>query len=73
MFTLMVTSPGPKEGKSLVAANLAVAMAQSGKRVILVDADQAAGRALEARGSVPLCLLPNRPLPFCPLQHLARK
>ena len=37
--TLMVTSPGPKEGKSLVAANLAVAMAQSGKRVILVDAD----------------------------------
>ena len=49
--TLMVTSPGPKEGKSLVAANLAVAMAQSGKRVILVDADQAAGRALEARVS----------------------
>ena len=37
--TLMVTSPGPKEGKSLVAANLAVAVAQSGKRVILVDAD----------------------------------
>jgi capsular exopolysaccharide synthesis family protein len=39
LCTLMVTSPGPKEGKSLVSANLAVTMAQSGKRVILVDAD----------------------------------
>jgi len=39
LCTLMVTSPSPKEGKSLASANLAVAMAQSGKRVILVDAD----------------------------------
>jgi succinoglycan biosynthesis transport protein ExoP len=37
--TLMVTSPNPKEGKSLISANLAVVVAQSGKRVILVDAD----------------------------------
>ena len=37
--TLMVTSTGPGEGKSLAAANLAVVIAQSGKRVILVDAD----------------------------------
>ncbi|HZY45690.1 MAG TPA: polysaccharide biosynthesis tyrosine autokinase [Anaerolineae bacterium] len=36
---LMVTSTSPSEGKSLTAANLAVVMAQSGKRVILVDAD----------------------------------
>jgi capsular exopolysaccharide synthesis family protein len=36
-----VTSPGPGEGKSLVAANLAVALAQSGKRVLLLDADLA--------------------------------
>lgn len=36
---LMVTSPAPGEGKSTVTANLAVAMAQAGKRVILVDAD----------------------------------
>ena len=37
--TLLVTSSGPEEGKSLTAANLAVAIAQFGKRVILVDAD----------------------------------
>lgn len=36
---LMVTSTSPSEGKSLIAANLAVVMAQSGKHVILVDAD----------------------------------
>ena len=35
----MVTSSVTKEGKSEVAANLAVAMAQVGRRVLLVDAD----------------------------------
>jgi capsular exopolysaccharide synthesis family protein len=37
--TLMVTSPGPGEGKSITAANLAAALAQGGRRVILVDGD----------------------------------
>ncbi len=37
--TVMVTSSGPSEGKSLTAANLAVVLAQAGYRVILVDAD----------------------------------
>ncbi|NLG70992.1 MAG: polysaccharide biosynthesis tyrosine autokinase [Chloroflexi bacterium] len=37
--TLAVTSPGPSEGKSLTISNLAVVMAHSGLRVILVDAD----------------------------------
>ena len=36
---LLVTSSGPGEGKSTSAANLAVAFAQSGKNVLLVDAD----------------------------------
>lgn len=36
---LMVTSASPGEGKSTTAANLAVVMAQSGKRTVLVDTD----------------------------------
>ncbi len=36
---LMVTSPSPTEGKSLTVANLAVALAQADKRIILVDTD----------------------------------
>lgn len=37
--SIVVTSSVAKEGKSEVAANLAVAMAQVGRRVLLVDAD----------------------------------
>ncbi|MGD2206541.1 MAG: polysaccharide biosynthesis tyrosine autokinase [Anaerolineae bacterium] len=37
--TLVVTSPGPFDGKSTTTANLGVVMAQAGKSVILVDAD----------------------------------
>lgn len=37
--TLMVTSPAAGEGKSTTIANLAVTMAQSGRRTIVVDTD----------------------------------
>lgn len=36
---LVVTSPAPDEGKSTTIANLAVTMAQGGRRTILVDGD----------------------------------
>ncbi len=39
LHTILITSAGPYEGKSLVSANLAVVMAQAGLRVILLDAD----------------------------------
>ncbi|HEY3383856.1 MAG TPA: polysaccharide biosynthesis tyrosine autokinase [Vicinamibacterales bacterium] len=37
--SIVVTSTGPGEGKTMIAGNLAVALAQAGQRVILVDAD----------------------------------
>ena len=36
---VQVTSPEPGDGKSTLTANLAIAMAQSGKRVLLIDSD----------------------------------
>lgn len=36
---IQVTSPEPRDGKSTVACNMALAMAHSGKRVLLIDAD----------------------------------
>lgn len=36
---LLVTSTGPGEGKSTVSMNLALAMAQNGRKVILMDGD----------------------------------
>lgn len=37
--TLLITSAGPGEGKTTISANLAVAVAQSGSKVILMGAD----------------------------------
>lgn len=37
--SILVTSAGPEDGKSTIASNLAVVLAQAGHRVILVDCD----------------------------------
>ena len=37
--TLVVTSSGPQEGKSTTAGNLGITLAQTGTRVLMVDAD----------------------------------
>lgn len=37
--TLLVTSPGPREGKTTVATSIAITLAQSSKRVLLIDTD----------------------------------
>ena len=41
---MLITSCYPSEGKSYVSANLAVTFAQTGKKVILIDADMRRGR-----------------------------
>ena len=42
--TILITSCFPGEGKSWVSANLAIIFAQTGKRVLLIDADMRKGR-----------------------------
>jgi Mrp family chromosome partitioning ATPase len=39
LHSLMVTSSQPRDGKSVVAANLAIFMARAGKSTLLIDAD----------------------------------
>lgn len=66
--SVVVTSAAPSEGKSLVAINLAVAFARTGKKVLLVDADMRRPRLHRAFGIRPeegfsSLLLGSRALP----------
>jgi len=37
--TILVTSPGPREGKTTLVSNLGIAMAHAGQRTLILDAD----------------------------------
>jgi len=52
--TILVTSPGPGEGKTTVSANLAAIIAQGGKTSLLLDADMRRPRVHKVLG------IPNR-------------
>jgi capsular exopolysaccharide synthesis family protein len=65
--SVLVTSPGEQEGKSTVAVRLALASANAGMDVVLVDADLRRGGATEKLGIVAnvglgLLLAEQRPL-----------
>jgi succinoglycan biosynthesis transport protein ExoP len=49
--TLLITSAGPQEGKSTVAISMAITLAQSGLRVLLVDTDMRRPRLARALGA----------------------
>jgi capsular exopolysaccharide synthesis family protein len=75
---LVVTSPSPGEGKSTIACNLAIAMAETGRRTLLVDADLRRPRLHEifgfssGRGLSDL-LNPAEPLARLPLHSFLRE
>ncbi len=47
MRAVVVTSSGPGEGKSVASSNIAIALAQAGQRVLLMDADMRRPRVHE--------------------------
>jgi tyrosine-protein kinase Etk/Wzc len=47
---IAITSPAPFDGKSFLSANLAALLAESGKRVLLIDADLRRGRLTQYFG-----------------------
>ena len=51
LHSILITSSMPGEGKSFIAANLALAFAQNDKKVLLVDCDIRKGRQHQIFGT----------------------
>lgn len=47
---MLVTSPGPSEGKTITSVNIAIAMAQSGLKTLIIDGDLRRPRLHKALG-----------------------
>jgi Mrp family chromosome partitioning ATPase len=73
---LTIMSPGNKEGRSFIAANLSIVFSQLGERTLLIDADLRAPRQPEAVVRVPtllgLSVLPAGAIPPNPQELLGR-
>jgi capsular exopolysaccharide synthesis family protein len=72
---ILVTSSVPNDGKSLTAANLAIAMAGGGSRVLLVDADLRKGaqaRSFALPGEPGLSEVLSAGVPWEPAVHATR-
>jgi capsular exopolysaccharide synthesis family protein len=70
--SLVITSAGPQEGKTLISANLAVIMAQMGRRVLLVDGDMRRPRVHKVFGTSGEPGLSNLILGKCPPEAALR-
>jgi capsular exopolysaccharide synthesis family protein len=71
--TLVVTSPGPVEGKTFISSNLAVTMAGMERGVVLVDADMRKPAANKVFGTTTEPGLSNLILGECTLNETIRK
>lgn len=49
-LTMTITSPGPNDGKSLIASNLALSFAEAGARTLLIDGDLRRGELAKTFG-----------------------